>query len=74
MTPEAKARQNIDALGSVSGWRIWCVFDITQFRIVAEVDRYLPIVGEVEAEVSTKLKRAQALLQGALKKAITAMT
>ncbi|MBP6008256.1 MAG: restriction endonuclease subunit S [Rhodoferax sp.] len=37
-----------------------------QKRIVAEVDRHLSIVREVEAEVDTNLKRAQALRQATL--------
>lgn len=40
-----------------------------QQRIVAEVDRRLSIVREVEAEVGTNLKRAQALRQAILSKA-----
>ncbi len=40
-----------------------------QVRIVAEVDRHLSIVREVEAEVDTNLKRAQALRQATLSKA-----
>ena len=42
-----------------------------QTRIVAEVDRHLPIVREVEAEVDTNLKRAQALRQATLAKAFS---
>ena len=38
-----------------------------QVRIVAEVDRHLSIVREVEAEVDTNLKRAQALRQSKLR-------
>ena len=37
-----------------------------QVRIVSEVDRHLSIVREVEAEVDTNLKRAQALRQATL--------
>jgi type I restriction enzyme S subunit len=40
-----------------------------QIRIVTEVDRCLSIVSEVEAEVDTNLKRAQALRQATLGKA-----
>ena len=40
-----------------------------QIRIVAEVDRHLSIVSEVEAEVDTNLKRARALRQATLAKA-----
>ena len=42
---------------------------IEQARIVSEVDRHLSIVREVEAEVDTNLKRAQALRQATLAKA-----
>jgi type I restriction enzyme S subunit len=37
-----------------------------QARIVAEVDRHLSIIREVEAEVDANLKRAQALRQSVL--------
>lgn len=40
-----------------------------QHRIVAEVDRRLSIVREVEAEVNANLKRAQALRQAVLARA-----
>ncbi len=40
-----------------------------QTRIVAEVDRHLSIIREVEAEVDANLKRAQALRQSTLAKA-----
>ena len=39
-----------------------------QVRIVAEVDRHLSIIREVEAEVDTNLQRAQALRQATLSK------
>jgi type I restriction enzyme S subunit len=39
-----------------------------QLRVVAEVDRRLSIIGEVEAEVDANLKRAQALRQAVLSK------
>ena len=42
-----------------------------QHRIVAEVDRRLSIVREVEAEVNANLKRAQALRQAVLARAFT---
>jgi type I restriction enzyme S subunit len=42
-----------------------------QARIVAEVDCHLSIVREVEAEVDTNLKRAQALRQAILAKAFS---
>lgn len=37
-----------------------------QARIIAEVDRHLSIIREVEAEVDAKLQRAQALRQAVL--------
>lgn len=40
-----------------------------QHRIVAELDRRLSIVREVEAEVDANLKRAQALRQAVLARA-----
>jgi type I restriction enzyme, S subunit len=40
-----------------------------QVRIVAEVDRHLSIIREVEAEVDTNLQRAQVLRQATLAKA-----
>jgi len=42
-----------------------------QDRIVAEVDRRLSIVREVEAEVDVNLKRAQALRQSVLERAFS---
>ena len=38
-----------------------------QVRIVAEVDRHLSIIREVEAEVDANLQRAQALRQATLR-------
>lgn len=43
----------------------------TQLRLVAEIDRHLSIVREVEAEVDTNLQRAQALRQATLTKAFS---
>ena len=40
-----------------------------QVRIVAEIDRHLSIIREVEAEVDTNLQRAQALRQSTLSEA-----
>lgn len=42
-----------------------------QFRIVAEVERHLSIIREVEAEVDANLQRAQALRQATLAKAFS---
>ena len=44
---------------------------VEQVRIVAEVDRHLSIVREVEVEVDTNLQRAQALRQATLAKAFS---
>ena len=69
MTPEAKARQNIDALLVASGWHVCNVADVPEIGVVVEVDRHLSIVREVEAEVDTNLKRVQALWRATLAKA-----
>ena len=37
MTPEAKARQTIDALLVAAGWHVWNVADAMQVLIVAEI-------------------------------------
>jgi type I restriction enzyme S subunit len=37
-----------------------------QVRIVAEVDRHISIIREVEAEIDTNLKRTQSLRQATL--------
>ena len=66
MTPEARARQTIDALLVAAGWHVCNVAGATQIRIVAEVNRHPSIIREVEAAVDTNLKRAQALLQATL--------
>jgi len=42
-----------------------------QVRIVAEVDRHLSIIREVEAEVDANLQRAQSLRQATLAKAFS---
>ena len=42
-----------------------------QVRIVAEVDRHLSIIREVEAEVDANLKRAQALRESILSKSFS---
>ncbi|NBW50458.1 MAG: hypothetical protein EBR49_10280 [Betaproteobacteria bacterium] len=44
---------------------------VEQTRIVAEVDRHLSIIREVEAEVDANLQRAQALRQSTLAKAFS---
>jgi len=63
MTPEGKARQNINALLVAEGWHVCNVADLTQILVVAEVDRHLSIAREVEADVDAKLKRAESLTQ-----------
>jgi restriction endonuclease S subunit len=45
-----------------------------QVRIVAEVERHLSIIREVEAEIDTNLQRAQALRQATLAKAFMSRT
>ena len=45
---------------------------VRQLQIVADVDRRLSIVREVEAEVDDNLKRAQALRQAVLVRAFSA--
>ena len=42
-----------------------------QARIVAEVERYLSIIREVEAQIDANLQRAQVLRQATLSKAFT---
>ena len=84
--PEANARQTIDALMAAAGFgsnqqtlnkrfveQILLPLPpiAEQVRIVAEVDRHLSIVREVEAEVDANLKRAQALRQATLSKAFS---
>ena len=86
MTPEAKARQTIDALLVAAGFgneqqtpHKWFVEKILlrlppiaeQVRIVAEVDRHLCIVREVE--VDTNLKRVQAMRQATLQQHFSQM-
>jgi hypothetical protein len=68
MTPEAKARQNIDALLVASGWHVRNVAEAIQIRVVADANRHLSIVHEVEAEVDTNLQRAPALRNSVLAK------
>ena len=88
MMPEAKARQSIDALLAAAGsgnnqqtlnQRFVEQIQLplppiaVQVRIVAEVDRHLSIVREVEAEVDANLKRAQALRQATPSKAFASI-
>ena len=69
MTPEAKARQNIDALLVTSGWHVCNVADAIQIRIFAEANRHLSSVHDVEAKADINLKRAQTLRQATVVKA-----
>ena len=57
------------SVGKVSRLPIGVPSKKEQARIVAEVDRHLSIIREVEAEVDANLKRAQALRQATLAKA-----
>ena len=75
MTPEQKARVSINALLVQAGWHVCNVADANimplpprteQARIVAEVDRHLSVIREVEAEVDANLRRSQALRQATL--------
>ena len=49
----------------------WCVNTAEQTRIVAEVERRLSVVEELEAVVTTNLQRATRLRQSILQKAFT---
>jgi hypothetical protein len=83
MTPEQRARVTIDTLLQAAGWRVCNLEDANigvntcltarrlhagQTRIVAEVDRHLSIIRDVETEVDANLQRAQALRQATLSK------
>jgi type I restriction enzyme S subunit len=57
------------SVGKVSRLPIGVPTQKEQARIVAEVDRHLSIIREVEAEVDTNLQRAQALRQATLRAA-----
>lgn len=64
MTPEAKARQTIDALLVAAGWYVCDVVYGMWARIVAEIGRRPSIVREVE--VDTNLRRVQMVLNSFL--------
>ena len=80
MTLEQKARVNIDTLSEQAGWHVCnmaqaSIVDVRddafplktgQLRIVAEFDRRLTIVRDVEYEVAFNLKHVQALLRATL--------
>lgn len=59
------------SVGKVSRLPIGVPSKKEQVRIVAEVDRHLSIIREVEAEVDANLQRAQALRQSTLAKAFS---
>ena len=58
MTPEAMARQNIEALLVASGWHICDLADANQISIATEVIPHLPTVRIFDADVDINLKRA----------------
>lgn len=72
MTPEQKARVSIDApltvggCGDVERLPVPLPPVAEQARIVAEIDRHLPTISEVKAEVDSNLQRAHALRQATL--------
>jgi hypothetical protein len=68
LTPEARARQSIDALLVAAGW---VVQDLKQARIVAAVERQPSVIREVEVEVDANLQRAQALRRATLARAFS---
>ncbi len=63
-TPEAKARQQIDAMLTASGW----IFQNCRENGM-EVERRLSVVEELESVVSANLQRASRLRQSILQKA-----
>jgi hypothetical protein len=60
LTPEARARQSIDALLVAA---CWGVEHLMQGASLADFDRRLFIIREVEAEVDANFKRSDALRQ-----------
>jgi restriction endonuclease S subunit len=85
MTPEARARQTIDALLMQAGRHVCSNMNKSkfealgvplppkaeQFRIVAEVDQRLSLVHGLDREVDVNLKRAQAMRQSTLVRAFS---
>jgi hypothetical protein len=79
MTPEEKARAEIDAQLDRCGWIVQSNGTLPislpplaeQTRIVAEVERRLSVVEELETVVSANLQRATRLRQSFLQKAFT---
>jgi hypothetical protein len=58
LTPEARARQGIDALLVAAGWAIE---HVTLVRVIGKVDRHFSTIREVEAEVPVNLQGANGL-------------
>ena len=84
MTPEERARENIDLMLAASGWvvprlNLGEIQSIVlpfpplaeQTRIVAEVERRLSVVEELESVVTANLQRATRLCLSILQKAFT---
>jgi hypothetical protein len=68
LTPEARARQSIDALLDVTGL---AVKDLTQYRIFAEGNRYPAIFHEVVADLNVILQLALPHPLATLSKAVS---
>jgi len=58
MTPEAKARQNIDALLAAECWHFSKSANEPQIRIGTEVDHLTPIIRVFKTVVESKVKMA----------------
>ena len=80
LTPEQRARQQIDAQLVACGWVVqdFKAVDFSagrgiaeQTRIVAEVERRLSVVEELESVVTANLQRATRLRQSILQRAFT---
>ena len=72
---EPRGEALVSAIAGAGGQAIFLSHDVTDEarwrEIVAEIDRRLSIVREVEAEVDANLKRAQSLQQAILAKAFS---
>ena len=85
MTPEARARQTIDALFMQAGWKVCSNMNKSKFkargvplplkaeqlRIVAEVDHRLPLIHGLDREFDVNLKHALAMRQSTLIRAFS---
>ena len=80
MTPEAQAREKIDALTVAASWVHLAVSPCVAIplpplaeptRIVAEVERHLSVVEELETVVNANLQRATRLRQSILQRAFS---